>query len=72
MKMRKGFLTGPAAQGWKRLSPKGMSSPSSEVCELDWAAASWAKPWIQEDQRQGWIQMASMIPLRVPGDPVLL
>ena len=49
-----------------------VSSPSLEVCELDWAAASWAKPWIPEVQRQGWIKMASVIALRVPRDPVLL
>lgn len=67
-----GFSNRPGCPRWKGLSPKGMSSPSLEVCELDWAAASWAKPWILEVQRQGWIKMASVIPLRVPRDPVLL
>lgn len=31
--MRKGFITGPVARGWKRLSPNEVSSPSLEVCE---------------------------------------
>lgn len=31
--MNKGFVTVPGAQGWKRLSPQEMSSPSLEVCE---------------------------------------